>query len=480
MLAVVGEVQWEPAVEGASDSPALGSDTVDLEAEIAQVCGLVNAGMARLVALVAQVLETEAWQGWGIHSPEQWVAWKCGLTSRRARSVVRAARRLGELPETRAAFEAGSLSEDQVGVVCRRAPTVIDTQISALAQLLTVAQLRRALGRYETQPEPGGPEPPEPSPEPPGEPDAEVRQVSFAHTDGGRWRMHVDLPADEGEALERALCERRDALFAQRHPDAGTDACPDDVSWADALLSMAERSMATTVAERPHHDRHLVWLHLDGRAGSGPAGGPSGRFHMGPDVSAGLRRYLSCDSRIRAVFESGGRPTSVGRAWRTVPERTRVVVEDRDGGCRVPGCERRRWLHVHHIVHWENGGATDTANLVALCQTHHRLHHRDKLGISGNADLPDGLVFSDASGRPFSLAGRPAPPAGPLADVAADLDIATAGWVAPSNERLDPESIAFNDGRDVKAAAQYWERTPEEEALYSRPSSDFITIDSFD
>lgn len=121
LLAVVSETQCEPAVDEAVESPVLGSDTVDLEAEIAQVCGLVNAGMARLVSLVGQVLETEAWQGWAIHSPEQWVAWKCGLTSKRARSLVRAARRLTEMPETRAAFEAGSLSEDQVAVMCRRA-----------------------------------------------------------------------------------------------------------------------------------------------------------------------------------------------------------------------------------------------------------------------------------------------------------------------------------------------------------------------
>ncbi|MCA1822493.1 MAG: HNH endonuclease, partial [Pseudonocardia sp.] len=66
----------------------------------------------------------------------------------------------------------------------------------------------------------------------------------------------------------------------------------------------------------------------------------------------------------RAVVESEGRALSVGRAFRIVPERTRVAVEDRDAGCRVPGCERSRWLHVHHIRHWEDGGPTDTPNLV--------------------------------------------------------------------------------------------------------------------
>lgn len=37
---------------------------------------------------------------------------------------------------------------------------------------------------------------------------------------------------------------------------------------------------------------------------------------------------------------------------------------DRDRGCRVPGCDRSRWRHVHHMTHWEDGGATDTPKLV--------------------------------------------------------------------------------------------------------------------
>ncbi|MDQ6798093.1 MAG: HNH endonuclease, partial [Actinomycetota bacterium] len=49
------------------------------------------------------------------------------------------------------------------------------------------------------------------------------------------------------------------------------------------------------------------------------------------------------------------------------PNRTRLAIEERDGGCRVPGCDRTRWLHVHHVVHWEDGGATDTSNLMSLC-----------------------------------------------------------------------------------------------------------------
>ena len=51
--------------------PGREAEAARLEAEMAQVCGVLNAATARLVGLVAQVLGTEAWQGWGIRSPEQ-------------------------------------------------------------------------------------------------------------------------------------------------------------------------------------------------------------------------------------------------------------------------------------------------------------------------------------------------------------------------------------------------------------------------
>ena len=50
----------------------------------------------------------------------------------------------------------------------------------------------------------------------------------------------------------------------------------------------------------------------------------------GPALGEGLARYISCDCRVRAVLESEGRPVSVGRALRIVPDRTRVIVEDRE------------------------------------------------------------------------------------------------------------------------------------------------------
>jgi len=174
-----------------------------LEGEIAEVCGILNVATGRLVALIGRVLATESYAGAGIRSPEQWVAWQCGVSLGRARSLVAMARRLPELPDTRTALEAGELAEDQVAVICRYTPVRNDVEAAELGRVATVAQLKRTLSRYAfdepvrpLKPEPVAAEP-EPDAQPEPEPE-EARRVSFGFGDDGSWRLSAVLPADEG------------------------------------------------------------------------------------------------------------------------------------------------------------------------------------------------------------------------------------------------------------------------------------------
>ncbi len=390
-----------------------------------------------LVGLIARVLALGAWEGVGIRSAEQWVAWKCGVSPARARRLVAMARRLAELPETKAAMEAGELAEDQVAVICRHAPAGIDGQAAELARSATVVQLQRVLGSYGLQSSPSSSEAPAAGPV------EEPRWVSFGHRDDGSWSLSARLPADQGALVERALTAARDVLFRAGEGDSsagrGSGPAPADVSWSDALVAVADRSLSPAAGVRPHGDRHLVLLHVE----AGAEGAPAGHLHLGPGVGDGLRRFLSCDARVRPVLERGGRPVSVGRAFRTVPDRTRMVVEERDRGCRVPGCDRSRWLHIHHIRHWDEGGPSDTANLIALCQHHHRLHHRGGLGIRGDADDPNGITFTDERGRRLQPTGRPVAPTLAHEETARGLGIPGGAWSHPSGERLDPSSVEF-------------------------------------
>ncbi len=393
-----------------------------MEGEIAKVCGLLNATTARLVELIAEVLTTESWTGHGIRSPEHWVAWQCGVSASRAHRLVVMARRLIELPEAAAAFAAGELSEDQLAVVARHAPVHNDSEITELARHATVSQLSRTLRSY-------------PFVDPPKEEVLEERrEVRFGYTDTGRWRLRADLPADEGALMEQALVAQREQLF--REAEEG-----DEVTWADALVSLVSGG-------HTYSARSAVLIHLN----TGSDGQPVAHLHGGPALPDALRRYLTCDTYARPVWETDAKPVSVGRARRTVPRRTRTIVEERDRGCRTPGCNRIRWLHIHHIVHWEDGGPTDTGNLVCLCPRHHRAHHRGFLGITGDADQADALHFSDQCGRALRPNGQPRPLTDPPHRVAPSLGIDPGTYQHPAGERLDPRSIGFTEPPDPDAA----------------------------
>ena len=96
----------------------------------------------------------------------------------------------------------------------------------------------------------------------------------------------------------------------------------------------------------------------------------------------------------------------LGRKTRTIPVTMRRALKERDGGCRFPGCEHRRFLHAHHIRHWARGGETALGSLVLLCTRHHRLLQE------GGYSVDHRVRFYDPRGRPIRAAWK-APPVGP-------------------------------------------------------------------
>ena len=152
-----------------------------------------------------------------------------------------------------------------------------------------------------------------------------------------------------------------------------------------------------------------------------------------------LRDMLLCDGTVSPVFTESARPVSVGRTQYQVPDRTRRLILQRDRKCRVPWCNQTRWVQVHHIIHDQHHGPTDTWNLAGLCPGCHRLHHQGKLGITGNADHPDGLTFTDAHGQVIDPATRPIKPTGPPPHGP------TKPYEHPLGERLQRWAILFPD-----------------------------------
>ena len=65
--------------------------------------------------------------------------------------------------------------------------------------------------------------------------------------------------------------------------------------------------------------------------------------------------------------------------------------------------------------------------------------------ISGDADDPDGMVFTDERGRRIANCGRPVAPCPPIRNAARRLDIPKGTWSHPGGEPFDPRWVHFDE-----------------------------------
>jgi hypothetical protein len=235
-------------------------------------------------------------------------------------------------------------------------------------------------------------------------------RVGFGWDEHDRFGLHANVDAATGAVVEAAMNEARDSLFR-----AGDES----VTWVDALTEV-----------------------------------------------------LLCDGLVQPVWERDHTPVGVGRTQRAVPDRLRRLIEHRDQGCRVPGCGSTH-VEIHHIVHWSVGGPTETWNLVSACPRHHQRHHRGALGIVGNADQPDGLVFPDADGRILDHHGRPKLPTGPPPEP-------DGRYEHPTGERMDGRWIDWAHPNARQQRAEFSRESCERRAEIDREAQRRAARDWYD
>jgi Domain of unknown function (DUF222)/HNH endonuclease len=359
----------------------------DVAAEVAGLAGAANMVMARLVEVTAAAIAAGETNEAGMKTPAAWLAWRSGLSPERAGQLVRLAKVRDRYPVLFAAFDRGEVSADQMTELVK-APEWAQAQMLAFAEIGTVSRLRRAIRDDAFEPDPDEPADDETAREP-------TDRLSFG-VKGGQWRINGAGDIDLGKRIEAAFTEAKDRLFDEGNTNA---------TWFDALVDIAERSL-DAVPSRDRRDRYRTWFHHEANTGATTT-------TDGWRIPQNIARLCSCDGSGAIVLTKDGLPFSVGRTQYIVPDRTWRIVERRDRGCRVPGCTADRFVEVHHIIHWEDGGPTDTWNLISVCPRHHRMHHTGQLGITGNADDPDGIVFTDTRGSPIPNACPPAPPGKP-------------------------------------------------------------------
>ena len=235
----------------------------------------------------------------------------------------------------------------------------------------------------------------------------------------GMYVMRGRLEPEVGAVLMRAIEAASDALYRAESPDVRPRSRQ---RRADAAGLVAERALAAgfggesgTRAERFQVAVHteMATLEKDGEPGRSEVDGVR--------VSAESSRRLACDAAVVPMTHREGAVMGVGRKTRTIPPHIRRALEERDRGCRYPGCGSR-FTEAHHVTHWADGGETSLANTVLLCRRHHRVVHEGRTRMALNR-LGQAVFFTKkgkmiASAPPMVRPGQPLlqplPPPPPL------------------------------------------------------------------
>jgi hypothetical protein len=370
-------------------------------AELQRVSEVIDAERLRRLA---EIDRRTTYRRDGHLSAAAWLASTFKMSWGAARSEVRMARALEDMPVTRRALEDGevSMSAARVLVDARDADHEAFRQSEATlveaARIHSMQDVRRVAAYWrqaaEREAALGG-----------EEKLRERRRLHASVTFMGMVRVDGDLDPETGETLLTALRAVLDAESREGTDDTRTPAQRRADALGEVCRQWLDREDRPTVAgERPHVTVTVGTDALAGdeRTGRGP-GSLSELDHTGP-VDPALARRIACDGSIRRVVLAGrSEPLDVGRQTPVVSPALRRAVIVRDRGCRFPGCDRpHAWCDAHHVVHWADGGPTALANLILLCRRHHRMIHA-KGGF--RLGLEDGRpVFRRADG---SLLGAP-------------------------------------------------------------------------
>ncbi len=362
----------------------------ELAAEICTLAGHINAAHYRFLALIAEFDRRKGWSDSATQSCAHWLNWKCGISLGAAREKVRVARALENLPSISAAMATGKVSYSKAREITRIGNSGNEGYLLMIAEHGTASHVETLVRAYRRCQEAE-----ELSRE---QRQQQNRRVSFRHDDDSSLILTCHLPAEAGAIVMKALDIAIEKIPVYQDVPAGTsnEVVPFSARRADALARVAESFLAHDVLESPGTDRQQIVVHVAAETLRHRAAGCCEIEH-GPAIAAATARRFSCDASVVTLIEDeDGEPLNVGRKTRVISAPLRRLLTARDRGCRFPGCSNARYIDMHHIKHWANGGETRPANLVSLCRFHHRAVHEGGFDVQ---IIDDGaLRFVNAKG----------------------------------------------------------------------------------
>ncbi|MEM1333287.1 MAG: HNH endonuclease [Actinomycetota bacterium] len=234
-------------------------------------------------------------------------------------------------------------------------------------------------------------------------------------TDGdGMVNLRGRFDPDLGRSISRAIAGVRRSIDAGELPPTAPS---DPIERSKHLDALAFAQLVTGAAPPAGGSCGPPLVVVDATQADG-AGGPTIDWglpiELPRSVLAEIFRTHDPDVVIVSngvVLHAPGR-LDLGRNSRLANRAQRRALQGLYATCAVPGCAvHYDRCKLHHVVWWRNGGRTDLANLLPVCQHHHTRIHEDgwEITLGSRRELtirvPDGQVMR--TGPPRRGAGPP-------------------------------------------------------------------------
>ncbi|HWQ23189.1 MAG TPA: hypothetical protein VNK94_03690, partial [Gaiellaceae bacterium] len=211
------------------------TQTARLDDELTTLAAHLNAATARFLELVRELAEA----GGLADEIGRYVAFRCGVTTREARELVRVAEALGELPAIRAAFARGELTFTKVRALTRVATPASEEGLLELACALTASQLERALRAFRRL-----------RAEEAGEAHA-LEYVDYHWAEDGSLYLRARLAAEDGTLVVKALEAARERVRMRRRDQRSAASAEEDAAafepprstGVEALCELAQAAL---------------------------------------------------------------------------------------------------------------------------------------------------------------------------------------------------------------------------------------------
>ena len=391
--------------EASHDEPLSPEEQDALVTRAREVATQISVLQAEYASLAAEIAASATPAG---ATARQWLCLSTGVLPSEASRALRIGAKLASLPNVAGAFAQGALSEATVDAIARVGTPQNEDALLEAAEVATGAQLLTLIRSYKRVR-------PEPDPEPDQEPTEEPERLPddfWGHFDeNGRFRFWGDVNGEFGATI-MATIDGEIAADRQRRREASDEGLRQEergvLSRAEALANVFAGYQAAVAAGRADGvvpSSHQAIVHIDKAAVENGWTDRAAFLQDGDAIDATTARRMACDAAWRAVITEDLDPEGVTREKRLAGPGQRAAAYVRDRTCCFPGCNRTRWLKLHHLDPAVAGGATRLDNLICLCQTHHTLIHKPGWQIVGSPRA--GLCFVRPDGSEVGRSTRP-------------------------------------------------------------------------